>query len=132
VNSKGGFWFATFSGALNGELFVILLKQMMRGRRKSLHLVVDGLLAHKTKAMREYVDGLKGKLTLYCLPGYAPDLNPDALVWSSTKRPGQARRPLRTGETLAGRISERLAEVVANPKLVRSFFQHPSFAYISD
>jgi transposase len=132
VNSKGGFWFATYTGALNGELFVTLLKQMMRGRRKPLHLVVDGLPAHKTKAVREYVDGLKGKLTLHFLPGYAPDLNPDELVWSYAKRTGHARRPLRKGETLAGRVGEQLAEIAANPKLVRSFFKHPSVAYISD
>jgi hypothetical protein len=49
VNSKGGFWFATYAG----ELFVTLLKQMIRGRRKALPLVVDGLPANKTKAVRE-------------------------------------------------------------------------------
>ena len=30
VNSKGGFWFAVYSGALNGQLFVQLLRQMMK------------------------------------------------------------------------------------------------------
>lgn len=132
VNSKGGFWFATYAGALNGELFVTLLKQMMRGRRKALHLVVDGLPAHKTKAVREYVDSLKGKLTLHFLPGYAPDLNPDELVWSYAKRTGHARRPLRAGETLAERVDAQLSDIAANAELVRSFFKHPSVAYISD
>ena len=132
VNSKGGFWFATYTGALNGDLFVTLLKQMMRGRRKPLHLVVDGLPAHKTKVVREYVDGLKGKLTLHFLPGYAPDLNPDELVWSYAKRTGHARRPLRGGEKLSERVDAQLSDIAANPKLVRSFFMHPSVAYISD
>ena len=63
VNSKGGFWFAVYSGALDGQLFAQLLRQMMKGRRKPLHLVLDGLPAHKTKLVREYVDSLKGKLT---------------------------------------------------------------------
>jgi transposase len=31
------------------------------------------------------------KRTLHFLPGYAPDLNPDELVWSHTKRAGVAR-----------------------------------------
>ena len=42
----------------------------------------SGLPAHKTRAVRDYVDELRGKLTLHFLPGYAPDLNPDELVWS--------------------------------------------------
>jgi transposase len=132
VNAKGGFWFTTYAGALNGELFVTLLRKMMRGRRKPLHLVLDGLPAHKTRTVRDYVEELKGKLTLHFLPGYAPDLNPDELVWSYTKRTGVARRPLQAGEKLADRVNAQLQEIARKPKLVRSFFGHPSVAYISD
>jgi transposase len=132
VNSKGGFWFAVYSGALDGQLFAQLLRQMMKGRRKPLHLVLDGLPAHKTKLVREYVDSLKGKLTLHFLPGYAPDLNLDELVWSHAKRTGVARGPLRAGEKLAERVHEQLQDIAARPQLVRSFFGHPSVAYIAD
>lgn len=65
VNSKGGFWFTTYSGGLNGERFVELLGQMIKGRRRLIHLVLDGLPAHKTKAVRTYVESLNGKLTLH-------------------------------------------------------------------
>lgn len=34
------------------------------------------------------------ELTLHFLPGYAPQLNPDELVWSHAKRTGHARRTL--------------------------------------
>jgi transposase len=132
VNSKGGFWFATYSGSLNGERFVELLRRMMKGRHKPIHLVVDGLPAHKTKTVRAYVESLKGKLMLHFLPGYAPDLNPDELVWSYAKRTGVARSPLRAGEKLHDRVHAQLAGIAARPDLVRSFFKHPSVAYISD
>ena len=132
VNSKGGFWFATYSGALNGERFVELLQQMMKDRPRPIHLVLDGLPAHKTRAVREYLQSLRGKLTLHFLPGYAPDLNPDELVWSYAKRTGVARSPLRSGEKLADRVHAQLADIAARPELVRSFFKHPSVAYITD
>lgn len=132
VNSKGGFWFATYQGGLNGERFIALLKQMMKGRRRRLHLVLDNLPAHKTRAVRDYVQGLKGKLALHFLPGYAPDLNPDELVWSHAKRTGVARGPLRSGEKLGDRVHAQLAQIAARPKLIRSFFKHPSVAYIAD
>lgn len=131
ISSKGAFWFATYSGALTGALFVDLLRRMMRGRRKPLHLILDGLPAHKTRAVKEYVAGLDGKLTVHYLPGYAPDLNPDELVWSHATRTGHARRPLQNGERLADRITAQLAEMARRPALVRSFFSHPSVAYIS-
>ena len=132
VNAKGAFWFTTYEGALNGELFVAMLKKLMRWRRKPLHLVLDSLPAHKTKLVKTYVASTRGRLTLHFLPGYAPDLNPDELVWSHAKRTGNARRPLQKGEKLEQRVTAQLADIGDNPKLVRSFFKHPSVSYISD
>lgn len=132
VNSKGAFWFETYQGALTGELFVKLLKRMMAERERPVHLVIDGLPAHKKACVKEYVASTKGKLTLHLLPGYAPDLNPDELVWSHAKRTGVARSPLRKGEKLKERVDAQLQAVADDPALVRSFFRHPSVAYISD
>ena len=132
VNAKGGFWFATYQGALNAELFIELLKKMMKGRSKPVHLVVDGLPAHKKANVRGYIESTKGKLSMHVLPGYAPDLNPDELVWSHVKRTGVARNPLRAGEKLEIRIDQQLRDMQNNRRLVRSFFDTPSVAYISD
>ena len=132
VNSAGAFWYCTYEGGLNAELFVVLLKRMMRGRRKPVHLVVDGLPAHKTTLVKNYVASTDGLLTLHFLPGYAPDLNPDELVWSHMKRTGVARTPLRKGEKLAEKIEAQLDEIRRLPELVRSFFKAPSVAYITD
>jgi len=132
VNAKGGFWFATYQGGLTAELFVELLKKMMRGRTCAVHLIVDGLPAHKKANVKEYIASTNGKLTMHVLPGYAPDLNPDELVWSHVKRTGVARNPLRAGEKLEIRVEQQLHEVKKNRRLVRSFFKAPSVAYISD
>ena len=132
VNASGGFWFCTYSGALKAELFVELLKQMMKSRRQPVHLVVDGLPAHKKACVKEYIATTNGRLTMHFLPGYAPDLNPDELVWSHVKRIGTARRPLRKGEKLREKIEQQLATLQKMPHLVRSFFATPSVAYIGD
>jgi transposase len=95
VNSKGGFWFATYQGAMSGELFVAMLELIMSRRRKPLFVVLDSLPAHKAKGVRDYVEGMKGKLNLHFLPGPAPEVNPDELVWSQMKRNGAAKRPPR-------------------------------------
>jgi transposase len=132
VNSKGAFWYCTYQGGLNAELFVNLLRQMMRHRTKPVHLVVDGLPAHKTALVKAYVASTNGRLTLHYLPGYAPELNPDELVWSHMKRTGVARAPLRNGEKLQDKIEAQLAAIRKAPQLVRSFFKAPSVAYITD
>ena len=133
VNANGAFWFCTYDGALNAELFVELLQQMMHRRKKPVHLVIDSLPAHKkATVVGKYVASTNGRLTLHFLPGYAPDLNPDELVWSHVKRTGTARRPLQQGEKLRDKIEEQLANLQQLPGLVRSFFRAPSVAYIGD
>ena len=132
VNARGGFWYCTYEGGLTGELFVTLLRQMMRHRSKPVHLVVDGLPAHKTRLVKAYIASTHGKLTLHILPGYAPELNPDEFAWSHVKRTGVARTPLRKGEKLRDKIDAQLATLKQTPHLIRSFFRAPCVAYISD
>ena len=68
---------------------------------------------------------------MHYLPGYAPDLNPDELVWSHAKRTG-AQSPLKAGEKLQPRIDAQLQAIADDKDLVRSFFRHPSVAYVAD
>jgi transposase len=132
INARGAFWFVTYQGALNAERFVDYLKRLMKHRKKPLTLILDSLPAHKGPVVRSYVDSLQGKLQLHYLPGYAPELNPDELVWNHMKRTGTAKKPLRKGDQLQSRIDADLQAIQHNPKLVRSFFRAPSVAYISD
>jgi len=132
VNAKGAFWFVTYKGGMTAELFVALLKHIMRRRRKPLLLVLDSLPAHKARIVRDYVESTNGKLELHFLPGYAPELNPDELVWNYVKRTGTAKSPLAFGELLQDRIDADLQAVQADSALIRSFFRAPSVAYITD
>lgn len=68
VNAKGGFWYCTYEGRLTAELFVRLLRKMTRHHVPPIHLVVDGLPAHKTKLVKGYVQSTEGRLTLHVLP----------------------------------------------------------------
>src|SRR5262249_36386092 len=100
VNSKGGFWFATYKGGMSADLFLAMLKLIMRGRRRPLFLIIDSLPAYKAKVVLDYVEATGGKLKLFFLRGYARELNPDELVWSHMKRNGTAKRPLASNESL--------------------------------
>jgi transposase len=94
--------------------------------------VLDSLPAHKAKVVNEYVKSTHGKLEFHFLPGYAPDLNPDELVWNYMKRTGTARRPLGAGQSLQDNIEAEMLAIRRNPALVRSFFRAPTVAYITD
>jgi transposase len=94
--------------------------------------VVDGLPALKIALVKQYVTSTAGRLTLHFLHGYAPELNPDELVWNHVKRTGTAGRPLRKGKKLREKIEEQLVKLQQIPLMIRSFFKAPFVACILD
>ena len=132
INARGGFWFATYKGGMSAELFIEMLKVLMRRRRKPLFPVLDSLPAHKAKIVQDYVVSTRGKLEFHFLPGYAPELTPDELVWNYMKRTATAKRPLVKGELLHDRIDTELLSIKRNSALVRSFFSAEHVSNISD
>jgi transposase len=129
VNAKGAFWYKVYSGTLTALFFIVMLKDLMKGRKKPVMLVVDGLPAHKAKSVAKYVQSTKGRLELHFLPPYAPDLNPDEFAWSHLKQNGTSKKPLRKNEALRQRVEQDLAEIKQDRKLVRSFFMAPTVSY---
>jgi len=129
VNGRGEFWYKVYTGGLNKDRFVAFLKSFMRGRKHPVMLIVDGHPAHRARIVRDYVQALKGKLEIYFLPGYAPELNPDEFVWNHLKKQGVSKEPLRRGESLRARVHADLEKIKRAPQLVRSFFCARSAAY---
>jgi transposase len=131
VNERGGFWYATFTGRFNAGVFAGFLGKFLRHRRRPVFLIVDGHPAHRAKAVERFVLSTRGRLELYFLPGYSPDLNPDESVWAHIKTHGLSKRPLLRNESLRERVDSDLAAIRSRPALVRSFFRAPTVAYIT-
>lgn len=132
VNASGAFWAATYTGKLDAEAFVIFLRNFMKGRRNQVFLVVDGHPAHKANIVKKYIAETQGRLELYFLPPYAPDLNPDEFVWNYMKTTGVSKKPLKKNESLRERVEQDLAMISKDTILVASFFMAESVAYATD
>lgn len=79
-------YFRLHEGAIKSEQIVAFLKALIKQIGRPLLIVWDGLKAHRSRLVREYVDGLEGKIALAFLPPYAPDLNPVEYLWAWLKR----------------------------------------------
>ena len=58
---------------------------LQRHLRGKLLTIWDGLPAHRSRVVQEYVRSRRGRITLESLPGYAPELNPVEYVWGYWK-----------------------------------------------
>lgn len=131
VSSAGIFRYATYTGKLDAEFFVTILKTLIKGIRRPVFFIVDGHPVHRANREKKFVASMKGKVELHFLPPYAPDLNPDEFVWNHIKKHGISKKPLRQNESLQRRVEQDLRALEKNPKLLRSFFIAKSVGYLS-
>jgi putative transposase len=97
------------------------LKKHLRGQKAIL--IWDGLPAHKSRSMKQYLESQRDWLQVELLPGYSPDLNPVEDLWGNIKGQELANRSVAgLGETEAsvGNGMERLRQ----SQLPLSFLHH--------
>jgi transposase len=123
LSNTGAFWYHVYTGKFNAEKCIECLKDFMKHKRKPVFIIMDGHPVHKSKKVREFVASLEGKLHIFLLPPYAPDLNPDELVWNQMRHIGTSKKPLKQDESLKVRAITDLEKIKADKKLIKSFFQ---------
>lgn len=129
LSNSGGFWYHVFSERFNAGVFIECLKDLIKNRKKPIYIITDGHPVHKSKAVAKYLKENEGRLKLFILPPYAPDLNPDELVWNHLRQKGTARTPLKKGESLWERTFIDLELIAQDKHLIKSFFRNASVSF---
>ncbi|MGH9626540.1 MAG: IS630 family transposase, partial [Bryobacteraceae bacterium] len=129
VSPRGALRFMVVKGGVGAKVFITFLKRLIHGQRRPMFLIVDGHPAHRAKIVKQYVDSLEGKLRLFFLPPYSPELNPDELVWNDVKNNAVGRAKLDGPDDLHRAVVSRLRFLQKRPDRVRSFFQAPDTRY---
>jgi DDE superfamily endonuclease len=116
---------------LNGPVFIDFCRRLLHDTPGPVFLVLDGHPVHRSKAVKAFAASTNGRLRLFFLPGYAPELNPDELGVEARQarsdRPGRGGRPGGSQGQGAGRA----ASAAKLPEVVRSFFRDPNLRYIT-
>ncbi len=122
VSAKGQMRFKCFEGRMNSEGFIDFLKALLADSRKPIFVVVDGASYHGSKKVKEYLESTQGKVELFKLPAYSPELNPDEQVWNQAKR--RTGKMAIESKSQMKRIVYRVMRSIQKSKnLIKSFFK---------
>ena len=80
------FYFKIVPGSFNGPRVIEFLRQLRNQIKRKLLVIWDGLPAHRSRVVRDYVDATAGAIQIEQLPGYAPELNPVEFLWAHWKQ----------------------------------------------
>lgn len=129
VSARGELRFMLVKGRVNGAVFAEFLRRLMHNAVRPVFLVLDGHSIHRSRPVRDFLASQEGKLRLFFLPPYSPELNPDEQVWNYVKHHGVGRSFLRTAADLHQFVSSRLRSLQRLPWTVRMFFLTPDTHY---
>lgn len=130
ISPQGKFHFSFLSGNLNSTLFIDYAQKLMHDIPGPIFLIVDGYPSHKSKETLNFVKSTEGKLNLFFLPPYSPELNPDEWVWKSIKHDRVGKMASRSVVEMRGGIEKAVERLHSAKELVLSFFRDPDLAYI--
>ena len=117
------FYFRFVDGAVNSEQIIEFLSALKRQIRRKLLIVWDGVGAHKSRRVREWLEQQHGQIAIAFLPPYAPELNPVEAIWAYLKKHEIANLcPARLAE-VSDFARRRLKSMQRRPKLIRAFWQ---------
>jgi transposase len=131
VSQLGVLHFEVFTGRFDAGVFVEFLTKLTHDIDRPVFLILDNHSAHKAKLVRDYVASLEGRLKLFYLPAYSPELNPDEWVWKNIKHDQVGRSAVTRKSEFFDLVTHALERLQQLPDVVRGFFRDPSLAYIN-
>lgn len=119
------FFFQTRPGTFTDQPLIAFLRTLKRHfRGQPVILIWDGLHAHRSGAMRQYLGRQRAWLTVERLPAYAPELNPVELVWGHIKQRELANVCVADLDELRPPLRRGCARVRRRPDLAQHFLCH--------
>lgn len=129
ISAQGALRFMTFDGRMDSAKFVEFLERLLHGAESPIFLIVDRHPVHRSGKVRQFVESTEGKLRLFFLPSYSPELNPDEQVWNHVKSHKLGRKVIKGPNQLKREILRCLHSLQKMPTKIYGFFRHPETRY---
>jgi transposase len=114
---------------LNNEVYVEFLRRLLVGAKQPIYLVVDGHSVHRSRAVKKFVLSTEGRLRLFFLPPYSPELKPGEQVWNNDKSQRVGRATPRSKTELKSLLVSTMVALQKLPQKIKKFFEHLDTRY---
>jgi len=129
VNRLGNMRFMIEKGKLKAEVVCRFLDRLMEGSLQPIFLVLDGHPMHKSRKLAAKVRSYKGRLRLYRLPPYSPELNPSEEVWREVKSHRVGRAGVFSFANMKLEAQSAMHHLAHRPDKIQAFFHTKSTSY---
>lgn len=130
VTKLGKIRFMFYEGRMNSKMLIGFMKRLVRDAKKKIFLILDNLPTHHSRPVKEWVEKNKGKIELYYLPSYAPELNPDEHLNRDLKAQLSKRPSKRQKGQFTSLAKTEMRRIQKSPHKARKYFngKHTRYA----
>jgi transposase len=132
ISAKGSMRFMTVKGKMTADRFIEFLGRLLKNQSTPVFLIVDGHPVHRSAQVRNFVESTEGRLKLFHLPAYSPELNPDEQVWNQLKNHRIGKMAIKSLDDMVDKVSSALRSIQRSPALIKSFFRHKECCYAAE
>ena len=124
ITLEGRIYFRVHNGTIRQEQVMDYLVQLLKHiRNQHVVLLWDGSPTHRAKAVLEFLEKNKGRITAFRLPPYCPRFNPVEFLWAHLKwSKMKGFCPKEPGE-LRKKLNYSVRSLRRRPDIVRSYFR---------
>ncbi|HET54893.1 MAG TPA: IS630 family transposase [Ignavibacteria bacterium] len=130
ITNQGQLNFMVFKGSFNSHVFLSYLKRLTKQAKQKVFLIVDRHPVHRASKVKKWVDNNRKIITIFFLPSYSPDLNPDEMLNQDVKSSAVGRRRPHNYNEMVKDVRNFLFSRQKQPQIVKNYFkeQHVKYA----
>lgn len=121
VSNRGNLRFMIFEGKFNADVCIGFLKRLVKGAPRKIFLILDGHPVHKSGKVKSWIKANADAISLFILPAYSPELNPDELLNQDVKTNAVRKRRAANKDELKRNLIGYLRGRQKRPDLVRRY-----------
>lgn len=129
VTNQGKVRFMTYKGTMNSAVFIDFLKRLIKGAKNKVYLILDNLRVHHSKLVKEWVEKNKDEISLFFLPSYSPERNPDEYLNCDLKYGLAQKVAPKNEKQLKKNVQSHMKLLQKNPDRVARYFKHKCIDY---
>lgn len=129
ITNQGKVRFMTYKGTMNSAMFIKFLTRLTKGKKKKIYLILDNLKVHHSNLVKQWVENNASKITLFFLPSYSPERNPDEYLNCDLKYGLSQKMMPKNDIQLKKNVQSHMKLLQRKPDRVIKYFKHESIKY---
>jgi len=123
ISPAGRMIFRIEKGRMTAQTYIdFLSKIILQHPRRKIVIVADNAPIHKAKLVKEFILSNKKRISIFYIPSYSPELNPDEHVWAYLKAYELVAHQAQNKEELKKIVNLKMQKIAKKEELIHSFF----------